>query len=171
MSGADALPGGATPSRDRWLAALAYLGPLAATWLVPGQKVSFLAAFAIPIALAIHGSLAKRPLPLLHGFQAVHLLAAFALAAAFLGIVARPGVLRWVGDFGSIPLDAGASRAARWAFWLVALSRSALLAILGIGVAAGRDPVLPFFGRVPYSDADADASAAGRSGSAPRWRA
>jgi hypothetical protein len=133
----------------RTVAPLAYLAPLAVTWLVPQAEAALAAALAIPLGIAAAGFVGKRPALLLHGGQAFHLLAAYALLAAFLGIVAEPGALRWAGPRGSIPLGANPIKAAKVAFWLVALSRSGTLLYLGIEALRGRDVALPFFGRVP----------------------
>jgi hypothetical protein len=136
--------------RERLVASLAYAVPLAVSWLLPQRDAAFAISLLFPLALAAAGFLTKRRPLLLHGGQAFHLLAAYALLAAFLGIVAKPGVLRWAGQFGSIPLDPDAIRAAKVAFWLVAISRSATLFYLGVVTLRGRDAVLPFLGCVPF---------------------
>jgi hypothetical protein len=147
-------------TRDALLASLAYAAPLAASWLLPDPAVGFAISLLVPLALASAGYLAKRPALVAHGGQAFQLLAAYALLAAFLGIVAAPGTLRFAGRFGSIPLDPDAIRAARIAFWLVATSRGATLLYLAVATLRGRDPRVPFFGDVPFAGKLASAPAA-----------
>ncbi|MFN0207832.1 MAG: hypothetical protein ACKVS6_16105 [Planctomycetota bacterium] len=136
-------------NRNAILSAFAYLGPVIATWTVSDPAWALGAGAAIPILIIAFSIPSRNETILTHSFQALNLLLFFMLVSTFVGIIEKPGEIRWAGALGSVPLGAGASAAARTAFWIIAILRVTILTVLGCRVLMGRPAVLRNFGEIP----------------------
>jgi hypothetical protein len=134
---------------QRVIASLSYFVPCFATWSVDDPATALGIGLAAPVVLALLTLRFRSPRVAFHAFQSLHTLLFFAWIAAFAGIIEKPGGVRWAGALGSIPLDTGASVAARAAFWAIAIVRGGLLFILGVRTFAGLETRIPLLGDVP----------------------
>lgn len=122
---------------------LAYFVPVAATWAFVDPTTAEIISITFPLAVAGWGIISKRGAAVRHGFQAFHIVTFLFLVCVAAGLLEHPGDARWIGGFGSIPIDANSSMFARAAFWIIALGRAGLLLFLGLRAAAGRPLLIP----------------------------
>jgi len=136
-------------NRNTIFSAFAYLGPVIATWTVSDPSWALGASATIPIFIIAFSIPSRNETILTHSFQALNLLLFFMLVSTFVGIIEKPGEIRWAGTLGSVPIGAGASAAAKAAFWIIAILRVTILTILGCRVLAGRPMIFRNFGEIP----------------------
>jgi len=139
---------------ERLAAVICYAAPLLAPLTIPDPAIGFWLAPSVPALLAAFGWSARRRYLVFHGGQAFHLTVAFTILAATLGVVEKPGTLRWIGALGSTPLDRDASLASRIGFWILAFFRAATFLWLSIRVGLRRGVAIPGVGDVPMPPRD-----------------
>lgn len=132
---------------------LFYWIPLFAPWVLFEATLAGAVSLLLPLGIGFIALQRSWRETAVHAFQSFHIVAAFFLLSALVGVVVHPGAVRWFGPLASVPLDQSAPVAAVAAFWSIAIARAGILLFLGFRAATGHPVVLPILGSIPSGGA------------------